>query len=240
MVGVSEEEGVLEDVEKEMIFNVFDFGDQQVKDVMVQRVDMTTISVEDKYNEILEVIKRDQFSRIPVYEETIDNIVGVLNVKDLILANENKEHFKLKDYMRDPFYTFEFKKVTEVFNEMKKNRIHMAVVLDEYGGTVGIVTLEDLVEEIVGEIEDEYDEHDDKVKVVKEDEYIVDGSAKLDEISDLIGVNMESEELDSVGGLIIEELGRMPEENEEITIGKIKFKVEEVEKNRIKKVRIYT
>ena len=240
MVGVSEEEGVLEDVEKEMIFNVFDFGDQQVKDVMVQRVDMTTISVEDKYDEILEVIKRDQFSRIPVYEETIDNIVGVLNVKDLILANENKEHFKLKDYMREPFYTFEFKKVTEVFNEMKKNRIHMAVVLDEYGGTVGIVTLEDLVEEIVGEIEDEYDEHDDKVKVVKEDEYIVDGSAKLDEISDLIGVNMESEELDSVGGLIIEELGRMPEENEEITIGKIKFKVEEVEKNRIKKVRIYT
>ena len=223
-----------------MIFNVFDFGDQQVKDVMVQRVDMTTISVEDKYNEILEVIKRDQFSRIPVYEETIDNIVGVLNVKDLILANENKEHFKLNDYMRDHFYTFEFKKVTEVFNEMKKNRIHMAVVLDEYGGTVGIVTLEDLVEEIVGEIEDEYDEHDDKVKVVKEDEYIVDGSAKLDEISDLIGVNMESEELDSVGGLIIEELGRMPEENEEITIGKIKFKVEEVEKNRIKKVRIYT
>ncbi|MDY4077682.1 MAG: transporter associated domain-containing protein, partial [Clostridium sp.] len=133
-----------------------------------------------------------------------------------------------------------FKKVTEVFNEMKKNRIHMAVVLDEYGGTVGIVTLEDLVEEIVGEIEDEYDEHDDKIKVVKEDEYIVDGSAKLDEISDLIGVNMESEELDSIGGLIIEELGRMPEENEEVTIGKIKFKVEEVEKNRIKKVRIYT
>ena len=240
MVGVSEEEGVLEDVEKQMIFNVFDFGAQQVKDVMVQRVDMTTINIEDKYDDILEVIKRDQFSRIPVYEETIDNIVGVLNVKDLILANENREHFKLKDYMREPFYTFEFKKVTEVFNEMKKNRIHMAVVLDEYGGTVGIVTLEDLVEEIVGEIEDEYDEHDDKIKVVKEDEYIVDGSAKLDEISDLIGVNMESEELDSIGGLIIEELGRMPEENEEVNIGKIKFKVEEVEKNRIKKVRIYT
>lgn len=240
MVGVSEEEGVLEDVEKQMIFNVFDFGAQQVKDVMVQRVDMTTINIEDKYDDILEVIKRDQFSRIPVYEETIDNIVGVLNVKDLILANENREHFKLKDYMREPFYTFEFKKVTEVFNEMKKNRIHMAVVLDEYGGTVGIVTLEDLVEEIVGEIEDEYDEHDDKIKVVKEDEYIVDGSAKLDEISDLIGVNMESEELDSIGGLIIEELGRMPDENEEVNIGKIKFKVEEVEKNRIKKVRIYT
>ncbi len=240
MVGVSEEEGVLEDVEKEMIFNVFDFGDQQVKDIMVQRVDMTTISTDDSFDDIIKVIKRDQYSRIPVYKETIDNIVGVLNVKDLILATESKDEFKLENYMREPFYTFEFKKITEVFNEMKKNRTHMAVVLDEYGGTVGIVTLEDLVEEIVGEIEDEYDEHNDMIEVIKEDEYVVDGSAKLDDISELIGVNMESEELDSVGGLVIEELGRIPEEKEEVKIGNIKFVVEEVDKNRIKKVRIYT
>ena len=240
MVGVSEEEGVLEDVEKEMIFNVFDFGDQQVKDIMVQRVDMTTISTDDSFDDIIKVIKRDQYSRIPVYKETIDNIVGVLNVKDLILATESKHEFKLENYMREPFYTFEFKKITEVFNEMKKNRTHMAVVLDEYGGTVGIVTLEDLVEEIVGEIEDEYDEHNDMIEVIKEDEYVVDGSAKLDDISELIGVNMESEELDSVGGLVIEELGRIPEEKEEVKIGNIKFVVEEVDKNRIKKVRIYT
>lgn len=240
MVGVSEEEGVLEDVEKEMIFNVFEFGDQQVKDIMVQRVDMTTISTEDSFEDIIKVIKRDQYSRIPVYKETIDNIIGVLNVKDLILATENKNEFKLENYIREPFYTFEFKKISEVFSEMKKNRTHMAVVLDEYGGTVGIVTLEDLVEEIVGEIEDEYDEHNDMIEVVKEDEYIVDGSAKLDDISELIGVNMESEELDSVGGLVIEELGRIPEEKEEVKIGNIKFVVEEVDKNRIKKVRIYT
>lgn len=240
MVGVSEEEGVLEDVEKEMIFNVFDFVDAQVKDVMIQRVDVVAINKDSSYKEILEIIRKEQFSRIPIYDDTIDNIVGVLNVKDLIVQEKNNLQFNVLDYAREPFYTFEFKKIKEVLNEMKKTRNHMAIVLDEYGGTVGIITIEDLIEEIVGDIEDEYDEHNEIIKVVKEDEYIVDGSAKLDEISDLIGVNMESEELDSVGGLIIEELGRIPEEHEEVIIDHIKFVVEEVEKNRIKKVRIYT
>lgn len=240
MVGVSEEEGVLEDVEKEMIFNVFDFVDAQVKDVMIQRVDIVAINKDSSYKEILEIIRKEQFSRIPIYDDTIDNIVGVLNVKDLIVQEKNNLQFNVLDYAREPFYTFEFKKIKEVLNEMKKTRNHMAIVLDEYGGTVGIITIEDLIEEIVGDIEDEYDEHNEMIKVVKEDEYIVDGSAKLDDISDLIGVNMESEELDSVGGLIIEELGRIPEEHEEVVIDNIKFVVEEVEKNRIKKVRIYT
>ena len=141
--------------------------------------------------------------------------------------------------MREPFYTFEFKKITEVFNEMKKTRNPMAVVLDEYGGTVGIITMEDIIEEVFGEIEDEYDEENNMIEVVKENEYIVDGSAKLHDISEFIGVSMESEELDSVGGLIIEELGRIPEKNEEVLINNIRFVVEELEKNRIKKVRIY-
>ena len=158
----------------------------------------------------------------------------------LIIAGEKKEEFSVLDYVREPFYTFEFKKIAEVFNEMKKSRNHLAVVLDEYGGTVGIITMEDLVEEIVGDIEDEYDDDKEMIEVIKEDEYVVDGSAKLDDISDLIGVNMESEELDSIGGLVIEELGRIPEENEEVLINNIRFIVEEVEKNRIKKVRIYT
>ncbi|MEG1003681.1 HlyC/CorC family transporter [Clostridium sp.] len=240
MVGVSEEEGVLEDVEKEMIFNVFDFADLQVKDVMVQRVDVTAVDVNDEYEELLRVIKEDQFSRIPVYDDTIDDIVGVLNVKDLIIADKRDCEFKVTDYMREPLYTFEFKKIIELFNEMKKSRNHMAVVLDEYGGTVGIVTIEDLVEEIVGDIEDEYDKEKEMIEVVKEDEYIVDGSARLDDISDLIGVNMESEEFDSIGGLVIGELGRIPDAHEEVTIDRIRFVVEEVEKNRIMKVRIYT
>ena len=157
MVGVSEEEGVLEDVEKEMIFNVFDFADLQVKDVMVQRVDVTAIEVNDSYEDLLKIIKEDQYSRIPVYDDTIDDIVGILNVKDLIIAGYKGEAFNVTEYMREPLYTFEFKKITELFNEMKKSRNHMAVVLDEYGGTVGIVTIEDLVEEIVGDIQDEYD-----------------------------------------------------------------------------------
>ncbi len=240
MVGVSEEEGVLEDVEKEMIFNVFDFADSQVKDVMIQRVDVTAIDINDDYKEILRVIKEEQFSRIPVYDDSIDNIIGVLNVKDLIIAGERKGEFKVKDYMREAFFTFEFKKITELFNEMKKTRNHLAIVLDEYGGTVGIVTIEDLIEEIVGDIEDEYDQERDMIEVIKEDEYIVDGSSRLDDVSELIGINMESEEFDSVGGLIIGALGRIPEDKEEVIIDRIKFIVEEVDKNRIKKVRIYT
>lgn len=240
MVGVSEEEGVLEDVEKEMIFNVFDFADLQVKDVMVQRVDVTAVEVNDSYEDLLKIIKEDQYSRIPVYDDTIDDIVGILNVKDLIIEGDKGKDFKVTEYMREPLYTFEFKKITELFNEMKKTRNHMAVVLDEYGGTVGIVTIEDLVEEIVGDIQDEYDKERDMIEVIKEDEYVVEGSARLDDVSDLIGVNMESEEFDSVGGLIIGALGRIPEENEEVVIDRIKFVVEEVEKNRIMKVRIYT
>lgn len=240
MVGVSEEVGVLEDVEKQIIFNVFDFADLQVKDVMIQRVDIIALDIEAGYNEVINIIKEEQFSRIPIYNETIDNIVGILNVKDLILADDNKTEFKIKDYTREPFYTFEFKMITEVFKEMKKTKNHIAVVLDEYGGTVGIITIEDLIEEIVGDIEDEYDDEKDVVEVVKEDEYIVDGSAKLNEVSELLGVNMESEELDSVGGLVIGELGRIPEEKEEVKIGEIRFIVEEMDKNRIKKVRIYT
>lgn len=241
MVGVSEEEGVLQGVEKEIIFNVFDFASTQVKDVMVQRVDIISLDVNSTYEELIKVVKEEQFSRIPVYNENIDNIVGILNVKDLIIGINPNENFNISDYIREPYYTFEYKKITRLFNEMKKARNHMAVVLDEYGGTVGIVTIEDLIEEIVGEIEDEYDEEEDHdIEVIKEDEYIVDGSARLDDISELIGVRMESLEFDSVGGLIIENLGRFPREKEEILYDNIRFVVEKIDKNRIKKVRIYT
>ena len=238
-VGVSEEEGVLENVEKEMIFNVFDFADQQVKDVMVQRVDIVSIDEEATYDEVMTVIKSEQFSRIPVYNQTIDNIIGFLNVKDLAMVENPREDFNVKKYMREPFYTFEFKKIVELFKEMKKSRNHIAVVLDEYGGTVGIITIEDLVEEIVGDIEDEYDDYNESVEVVKENEYVFDGSVRLHDISELIGMNIDSEEFDSIGGLMIGELGRMPEENEEVLFRNLKLVAEEVEKNRVKKVRMF-
>jgi len=238
MVGVSEEEGVLENAEKEMIFNVFEFADLQVKDIMVQRVDIVSVDKESSYDEVMDVIKNEQFSRIPVYNQTIDNIIGVLNIKDLATIENLRKDFNISKYIRDPFYTFEFKKIVELFKEMKKTRNQIAIVLDEYGGTVGLVTIEDLVEEIVGEIEDEYDEEKNPVEVIKENEYVVEGSLRLHDISDLIGINIDSEEFDSVGGLMIGDLGRMPEEQEEVTVNNIKFIAEEIEKNRIKKVRM--
>ena len=238
MVGVSEEEGVLENTEKEMIFNVFEFADLQVKDIMVQRVDIISVDKEASYDEVMGVIKNEQFSRIPIYDQTIDNIIGVLNIKDLAIIENLREDFNISKYIREPFYTFEFKKIVELFKEMKKTRNHISIVLDEYGGTVGLVTIEDLVEEIVGEIEDEYDEEKNPVEVIQENEYLVEGSLRLHDISDLIGINLDSEEFDSVGGLMIGDLGRMPEEQEEITVNNIRFIAEEIEKNRIKKVRM--
>lgn len=240
MVDVSEEEGVLEGQEKEMIFNVFEFGDLQVKDVMVQRVDITALDINSTYDEVMDSIKRDQFSRIPIYKETIDEIVGILNLKDLFILDD-KDSFSVESLMREPYYTYEFKKIMDLFREMQKERAYMAIVLDEYGGTVGIVTMEDLVEEIVGEIEDEYDDEEEKeIEVIKEDEYVVAGSIRIDDLNDLIGTSMESEEFDSIGGFIIGEIGRFPEVGEEIQYQNIKFVIEEVDKNRIKKVRIFT
>ena len=192
MVGVSEEEGVLENAEKEMIFNVFEFADLQVKDIMVQRVDIVSVDKEASYDEVMDVIKNEQFSRIPVYNQTIDNIIGVLNIKDLATIENLREDFNISKYIRDQFYTFEFKKIVELFKEMKKTRNHIAIVLDEYGGTVGLVTIEDLVEEIVGEIEDEYDEEKNPVEVIKENEYVVEGSLRLHDISELIGIDWRS------------------------------------------------
>lgn len=238
MVDVSEEEGVLENVEKEMIFNVFDFVDLQVKDVMVQRVDIVAVDEEATYDEVMDIIKSEQFSRIPIYSETIDNIIGVINVKDFAMVEDIREDFNVSKYVREPFYTFEFKKIVELFKEMKKARTHIAVVLDEYGGTVGLVTLEDLVEEIVGEIEDEYDDDDHSIEIIKDNEYVVDGSARLHDVSEILDADIDSEEFDSVGGLMIGALGRMPEEKEEVVTNNITFIAEEIEKNRIKKVRI--
>lgn len=240
MVDVSEEEGVLEVEEKEMIFNVFEFGDLQVKDIMVQRVNVIAVNVTATYEEVLKVIKEQQFSRIPVYNESIDDIVGILNVKDLILLDSDEENFNVTEYMREPFRTFEFKKITELFAEMKTTRNHIAVVLDEYGGTVGIVTIEDLIEEIVGDIEDEYDERDKDIEVIKENEFVVDGSTRLSDLSDMIGFEIESEEFDSIGGYVIGYLGRMPKVGEEFKTNDFRVIVEELDRNRVKKVRVYT
>ena len=223
-----------------MIYNVFEFGDAQVKDVMTPRTDMISLEVGVSYEKIIETFRAEQFSRIPIYQETTDNIIGILYIKDLIFkANENTE-FVIQDYMREPHFTFEFKKTTELFQELRLKRIPMAIVLDEYGGTAGIVTMEDLIEEIVGDIRDEYDDHEKDIEVIKEDEYIVEGSTRIDELNELIGVHIESEDFDSIGGFIVGEFGYIPEVNEVIEYEGIRFVVEEVDRNRIEKLRIHT
>lgn len=240
MVDVGSEEGVFEQEEKEMLHNIFDFGDLQVRDIMVQRVDITALDVDATYEEVLEIVKDEQFSRFPVYREDIDDIIGILNVKDLLFLTEvEKQGFKLENYIREPYFAYEFKRITDLFKELKKTRTHISIILDEYGGTVGIVTIEDLLEEIVGEIDDEYD--DDKetdIETIRKNEYMVSGSYRLDELNDLIGTDIESEEFDSIGGYLIGILGTFPASGEIIETDGIRFVVDEVDKNRIKKIRM--
>ena len=239
MVNVSHEEGLLEIEEREIINNVFEFGDMQAKEAMVQRLDIVAIDVEDSYEEIIELFKTEKLSRMPVYEETIDDIIGILNIKDVIfLSDEEIVNFDVKKYIRDPFFTYEFKKITQLLEEMKKDKSQMAIVVDEYGGTAGLITIEDLVEVIVGDIEDEYDEEEDEIEVISSNEFLVEGSTKISDVNEVLGINLESEEFDSIGGYIIGYIKHIPEENEVIEVDRVKFNIESVDKNRIKKIRI--
>lgn len=241
MVNVSHEEGVLEIEEREIINNVFQFGDMQAKEAMIQRLDIVAVDAEDTYNEIMDLFKHEKLSRLPVYEESIDNIIGILNIKDVVfLENEEIENFNIKEYVREAFFTYEFKKITQLLEEMKKEKGQMAIVVDEYGATAGLITIEDLVEVIVGDIDDEYDEEDDEIQIIKEDEYIVEGSTKIVDVNEMIGTRLESEEFDSIGGFIIGHLGRIPEENEVVEVDNIRLCIESLDKNRIMKIRIFT
>lgn len=239
MVNVSHEEGLLEMEEREIINNVFEFGDMQAKEAMVQRLDIVAIDAEDSYEEIIELFKTEKLSRMPVYEETIDDIIGILNIKDVIFLNDEEiANFDIKQYIRDPFFTYEFKKITQLLEEMKKDKSQMAIVVDEYGGTAGLITIEDLVEVIVGDIEDEFDEEEDEIEVISSNEFLVEGSTKISDVNEVLNINLESDEFDSIGGYIIGYIKHIPEENELIEVDRVKFNIESVDKNRIKKIRI--
>lgn len=240
MVNVSHEEGVLEGEEREMIHNVFEFGDTHAKDIMTIRPDVVAVDIDITYDELMAVYKEEQFSRIPVYGESHDHVEGILYVKDLLFFDGNRDEFKITNFIRPAFYTYEFKMTAELFKEMRDNRIGMSIVLDEYGGTVGIVTIEDLVEEIVGDIADEYDDEEQEIEVIKEDEFIVDGSSRLETVNEMIGINLESEDFDSIGGFVIGLIGRLPEIGETVEYDTIQFIIEAIDKNRIEKIRIIT
>lgn len=240
IVDVSHEDGVIESEERKMINNVFDFGDSQAKDIMVPRIDVTFIDVNSSYEEVIEIYRRDKFTRLPVYEDTSDNVIGIINVKDLLLYDP-KTNFNIRDFFREPYFTYEFKKTSELMLEMRKSSINFAIVLDEYGATAGLITLEDLLEEIVGEIRDEYDtDEEELVQRISDNEFIIEGSMKLDDINDLLELDFDSEDYDSIGGLIIEHLDHLPEAGEEvITDTDIRLVAEKVDKKRIEKVHMY-
>ncbi|MEL7648130.1 MAG: hemolysin family protein [Sedimentibacter sp.] len=240
MINVGHEEGVLEVEEKKMIHNVFEFGETRVADVMIPRTYMVAIEKNLSYEQIVEEFKKQRFSRIPVYEESMDNIVGVLYLKDLFLCEMEEGTFDISKVLKEPYFTFEFKLTTLLFREMREKGIQMAIVIDEYGGTAGVITIEDLVEEIVGDIHDETDEIIHEIEVIKEDEYVVLGITKIDIVNDMIGINIYSENFDSIGGFVVGLFGRLPEAGECIEHENIKFIVEKVHKNRIEKLRILT
>lgn len=241
IVEVSHEEGVIETEEKKMITNVFDFGDSLAKDIMVPRINMSFTEADATYDQLIEIFREDRFTRIPVYEETTDNVIGIINMKDLLLlSDEEKARFSIKDYLRQPLYTYEFKKVAELMVEMRKTSNNIVIVLDEYGATAGLITLEDMLEEIVGEIRDEYDEdEEDSLTEISPTEYIVEGSMKLDDLNDQLDLDLESEDYDSIGGLVIGLLDHLPEEGEKVEHEGLRLVVEKMDKNRIEKIHIY-
>ena len=239
IVEVGHEKGVIESEEKEMINNVFDLGDSVARDIMVPRIDMSFVDVEASYEELMEIFRRDHYTRLPVYEDNTDNVIGIINMKDLILL-EDRAAFSIRDYLRQPLFTFESKKLSELMIEMRKTSNNIVIVLDEYGATAGLITLEDILEEIVGDIRDEFDgDEEDELKELSEGEYLADGSMNLDDINDQLDLELESEDFDSLGGFMIDRLEHLPAEGEEVETEEVRLVVEKVNKNRIDKVHIY-
>ncbi len=237
-VDVSHEDGVIESGEKEIIYNVFDFSDALAKDIMIPRIDMSCVSSDADYSEVMRAFKEDMYTRIPVYDGTDqDNIIGLINVKDLILVKD-KENFKIQDHLRKAYYTYEYKKTADLLMEMREKTQNVAFVLSEYGTTVGMITLEDLLEEIVGEIRDEYDL--DEAELIKDlggNRYLVEGNMKLTDINDALGTEFASEDYDSIGGLMIENLDRLPRYGETVTLDSgITLTARGIKRNRITKV----
>lgn len=238
MVEVGHEEGVIQSEERTIIDNVFEFRESQVKDVMTTRTDMVAVDTEIEYEELMEIIREEQYSRLPVYEGTIDNVVGVIYVKDLIFKEVNLEDFKVTDYMREPFFTYEYQRISRLFEQLRHKRVALAIVLDEYGGTAGVATLEDLVEEIVGDIEDEYDTVDKLVTIINAHEFITEGTVKIEYLNDELHLNIDDQEYDTIGGYVFGAFGRIPEIGESIESEGKKFTIQALDKHRIERIKV--
>lgn len=238
MINVGEEKGIFQAMETKMINSIFEFDDTTVVDIMTPRPDVIALDIESDFQETIKVITEEKYSRIPVYKENIDNIVGILYSKDIIdYMAFKKDHtkFDLKNFIKEPLFVIEYKKIDELLKDMQKRNIHICIVIDEYGSTAGIATIEDMLEEIVGNIYDEYDEKEDEIHKIKEGEFEIDAGISMIELNKLLQTDYE-ENYDTVSGLILDRIGRLPKEGENIIIENFNFKILSVKKRRIKKI----
>lgn len=235
MVDVGEEKGSIEEEEKELINNVFEFNDKTVSEVMIHRTEVYAIDVTSNIEDILGELKEYKYSRIPIYEENIDNIVGVLFIKDLLAYAYTKKEAKIKKLMRPAYFVSESKPINEFFKEMQRDKQQLAIVLDEYGGTAGIITMEDIIEELVGNIFDEYDEEEKDFEKIDDNTFMIDGSVSIYELRKILGVDIPEGDYDTLSGYLIELLGRIPKDDEKpvIETDKVTYKIEEYEEKRI-------
>jgi len=240
MLEIGKEEGIIEKTEQKMIFSIFEFGDTLVREVMTPRVDIISLSVESTLDDVLKCIMNSNHSRIPIYENNIDNIIGILYIKDLfkIFSAKTEKTTDLQSILRNAYFVPETKGVDELFNEMQKNKIQIAMVFDEYGGLSGLITIEDILEEIVGEIQDEYEVEEKTSQKIGENAYLISGTLEVEDFNEHFNANFSDEEATTIGGIILEKLGRLPNPGEEISINKFKFIISKIRNRRIVQVKV--
>lgn len=242
LVEVGQEHGVINETEKEMINSIFEFDDKVAREVMTPRTEVSLIDINQPVTQFIDKLLDEKYSRIPVYDDDIDNIIGVLYMKDFIVEARVSgfENVDIKSILHQPYFVHEGKNIDKLFKELQSSKNHMAILIDEYGGFSGIVTIEDLIEEVMGNIEDEYDDDEPEITQIDTNTYLVNGLLSLDELNDHLHLDLESENYDTVGGFIINALGHIPKKDEQKTIeyGNVIFKIEEVKEKRIEKVRI--
>ena len=241
MVDVGSESGNIEDTEKEMIENVFEFNDKEVSEIMTHRKKIVALPIDAPFEEVMDIARNEKYTRIPIYKETIDEIVGILHIKDLLGISNQDGDFSLEKIMRPPLFVHETKKISALFHEMKKGKMQLAVIVDEYGGTMGIATIEDMLEEIVGSITDEFDEEEQELLKMNDGGFLVRGDMTLSDLEEAIGVNLDSEDYDTIAGLTLSLLDRVPDHGEtpEVQYKNLKIKVIQVEENWIAKVLLH-
>jgi putative hemolysin len=240
MIQIGKEEGVIEKAEEKMIYSIFEFGDTLVQDVMTPRVDMVALPVDATKEDVLKIITETAHSRFPVYKEQIDDIIGILYIKDFVKFVANEGNFSLADILRKAYFVPETKRVDELFTEMQKGKIQISIVFDEYGGISGLITIEDILEEIVGEISDEHEKEEKDLEKIGENAYLVSGALSIDDFNEALHSNFSDEEASTIGGIILAKLGRLPNPGEEINIDNFKFIVSKIKDRRIIKIKVIT